>query len=819
MTSTTGGIPSAVPPPPAHLAGRGQEPTVRERLARVGQAVRPGRDQLVDASGAFVLVLVAAVGFRTSFYGPQWAVAAVLGALVGLVVAHLVQAVRVPAVGAVVGLLALVAAYFLLGGPMAVRDHLVAGLLPTSRTFSDLAHAAVPGWKDLLTTLAPVDATGRLVALPFLFSLVGSALAHAVARRWRAPAAAVVVPLTLLVLSLALGTVQPAATWLQGAGFAVVALLWLVQRASRLRSRLQSGTARTTRAGIAVGLLVASLAAGVLGGPALESRSGQARTVWRTDLQPPFDVAQLPSPLAAFRRYTEPNQAHLFDRTLLTVKGLPAGVPLRIATLDSFDGSVWGAAGTGTVGTAEPGAAFRRVGSHLATAARGREVTLTVQVPSGGYRDVWLPTVGAVTALQFHGPRADQLADQLRFNIDTDSGVLPATIGPGDSYTLQAVVPDTPSDKLPEHLDVGSATSVETDSVAFVDDKLDAWTGDEQDPYRKLVAVARYMRSEGAYTDGGAAGSAQSVYLPGHSIGRLARFVGSTQLAGDDEQYAATLALVANRLGLPARVVLGATPEADGQVKGKDVHAWVEVNRSDGSWLTVPSSAFVPERNKVPDVQQLRSQQQQVGAQVPPPAAQNPPSLLQGPEQAQNDTRAKRTKHHPFDPRSWPDWLVRLLLFVVLPVLLLLGAHLLLVALKRRQRRRRRLVGPPSTRVAAGWQDVLDTSRELGRPVPRTLTRREQVPQLVGAPDDVGRLASTADASVFGPGEPTDAEVAAYWADVDTVRDALRADAGRWRSLRADWDVRTLLAARRGTGRANGRANDRRANHRKATRR
>ncbi|GAB3595642.1 transglutaminase-like domain-containing protein [Angustibacter peucedani] len=787
MSTTTGGIPAAVPPPPSHLTG--STPGARERLGAALQQLRPGTDQLVDGAAALVLVLVAAVGFRTSFYGPRWAVAAVLGALLGLAIAHVARTFALPVV---VGAVAVVAAYFLLGGPMAVRDHLALGVFPTSRTLGDLAHAAVPGWKDLLTTLAPVDATGRLVALPFAFALVGTAATYGVARRWRSPGLALVPPLALLVLSIALGTVQPAATWLQGSGFALVAVLWLVARTARLRSRLQSGTARTTRAGIAVGLLAVSVAVGVLAGPALESRSGHARTVWRTDLQPPFDVAQLPSPLAGFRRYTEPNQADLFDKTLLTVQGLPSGVPLRIATLDSFDGSVWGAAGNGEVGTAEPGAAFRRVGSHLATTARGRDVTVTVQVPAGGYTDVWLPTVGSVSALSFGGPRAEQLRDELRFNVDTDSGVLPGRIGPGDSYTLQAVVPDDTTTELPAELDAGSAGSVDTDSVAFVDDKLDGWTGDEQDPYRQLVATARYMRSEGAYTDGGPPGSAQNVYLPGHSIGRLARFVGSSQLAGDDEQYAATLALVANRLGLPARVVLGAIPEGDGQVKGKDVHAWVELNRSDGSWLAVLPQAFVPDRNKVPDVQQLRSQQQQVGAQVPPPAAQNPPSLLQGPEQAQNDTRSKRSKHNPLDPRGWPSWLLRLVLFVVVPVLVVLGVHLLLVALKRRQRRRRRTTGPPSTRVAAGWQDVLDTSRELGRPVHRKATRREQVPQLVGAPDDVGRLATTADASVFGPGEPTDAEVIAYWADVDSVRDALRQDAGRWRSLRADWDVRTL---------------------------
>ena len=77
--------------------------------------------------------------------------------------------------------------------------------------------------------------------------------------------------------------------------------------------------------------------------PHLPGSDDADRTVWRTALEPPFDVSQFPSPLAGFRKYTEPNASELFDKTLFEVSGLPEGTPVRLATLDTFDGSVWGA--------------------------------------------------------------------------------------------------------------------------------------------------------------------------------------------------------------------------------------------------------------------------------------------------------------------------------------------------------------------------------------------------------------------------------------------------------------------------------------------
>ena len=119
-------------------------------------------------------------------------------------------------------------------------------------------------------------------------------------------------PLALLALAIVLGTLEPASVLVQGVLFALLAIGWMVLRAARNRAPLQNGAGRGARAG---------LAAGLLGGgrwrPAMPpGRTCPAPTptpgvVARSAVTPPFDVAQYPSPLAGFRRYTEPNVAGL----------------------------------------------------------------------------------------------------------------------------------------------------------------------------------------------------------------------------------------------------------------------------------------------------------------------------------------------------------------------------------------------------------------------------------------------------------------------------------------------------------------------------
>ncbi|MBM6401280.1 transglutaminase-like domain-containing protein [Phycicoccus sonneratiae] len=777
-------------------------------------AVVPDRDALVDLGFAAVLCSIALVGMRTGFLGVEWVVAAWVGLLLGLLVGHLAGALRWMALTT---FLVLTATYFLLGGPVAVRDNLLGGVVPTPQTFVDLATWAVTGWKKWLTLLPPVDARGAVVALPWLAGLLGGALTLGVARRWASIPLTALAPIALLAASIALGTSQPAALLVQGVGFAAVLVAWLVVRSHRTRPPVQNGAGRGVRLATGAALAVVALLAGTFAGPALPGTSAtERREVVRTRLVPPLDVSQFASPLPGYRRYTEPNDAKLYDQVVLRVQGLPAGTPVRFATLDHYDGLVWGAADRSS-----DGVPFQQVGSRIAAAREGESAEVRVSVPDAGYVGNWLPTVGDPTRIEFSGPRADELADALWLNTETDTAVVQAGLLGGETYAMTAVLGPTPARELPKDLDVasGASTGVDTD---FLDARIDAWTSRaEGGPWSKLRAFATAMRTEGTYTDGGTPNSFEKVYLPGHAVSRLTRFVGSSKLAGNDEQYAATLALVGQRLGIPTRVVMGATPQAGGDVRGKDVHAWVEVRLDDGTWYPLGAQTFVPSRDKTPSEQQLKTEEQKVGAQVPPPAGVSPPSVLQGPDQAQNATDLAKRKKNPFDVTAWPLWLqvlAGLVALAALVALYLVGMRWL----KRRRRRKHVAAGPVPGRAAWVWRDLVAEARSLGVAVPRRVTRREQahaidaavleaslVPADEGAPapaaalpDDVVTVSSVAgavDAVVFGPGDGDPASTDALHEHAEAALTTMRSGVGRWTRVRSDADPRPLLVRRERT--------------------
>lgn len=761
-----------------------------ERLAEHRQRLTPGRDDLVDLGFTLLLVGLGLLGFRTVFFGWHWIVAAVVGALLGVLVAHVVTAYRLPAV---VTLVALAVVYFVLGGPVAVRKDLALGVVPTGATLHDLAEVLVHGWKRLLTLLPPVDAVAELTALPFVVGLVGAAATYSVARSAARVYAVAVAPLVVLALTILLGTLEPASLLAQGAVFGLALIGWLVVRSGRTRAPLQNGAGRGTRIGIGSGLLLVAGAVGLLVGPGLPGTQAELRRVARTEIVPPFDIAQYASPLAGYRRYTEPNPAELWDRALLTVRGAPAGTPLRFATLDSYDGTVWGAGRRAGENSRDPGTSFQRVGSRVAPRGDGKPATITVTVPEGGYTDVWLPTVGQVSGIGFGGTRSDLLASRLWLNIDTSTAIVPDRLQAGDRYTMKVLLPTrVVDDALPESLAVASGDLVENEELGFLDARLDQWTREADGPWAQLRAAATAMRSDGAYTDGGTKNSVESYYLAGHSRGRLTQFVGATQLAGDDEQYAATLALVANRLSIPTRVVMGAQVPADGVVRGRDVHAWVEVQDDAGRWIPLLQNTFLPDRNQKPNQLQSKTEQQKVGALVPPPAGVNPPSVLQGPDQAQNAVNLKKPPKKLFDPASWPTWLRILVFYVLLPLLVLVGLYWGLRGAKAWRRDRHARRGPTVSRVAWAWSDLMQTARTYGQRVPRKATRLEQAAALTRVPG-AAELAARADAHIFGPGTPSDEDAAAYWAAVGEAREDLRAHCDFWRRLQADVDPRPLF--------------------------
>ena len=142
----------------------------------------------------------------------------------------------------------------------------------------------------------------------------------------------------------------------------------------------------------------------------------------------------------------------------------------------------------------------------------------------------------------------------------------------------------------------------------------------------------------------------------------------TTPSVGNDEQYAAAMALMANRLRVPARVVVGAVLPASGVVKGKDVTAWVELRAADGTWQTLETDRFMahrpppatrgpgasePERIFPEETPDDQSPEQRPNRSSPPSRRPSSPTTAQRPDAAEPDA----------GPPLWP-WLALLLLLV-----------------------------------------------------------------------------------------------------------------------------------------------------------
>ncbi|MFA6574317.1 MAG: hypothetical protein WCS84_02760, partial [Nocardioides sp.] len=356
----------------------------------------PTRDHLVDALLLLAATATALVGLATTYTGTGFLVVGLTGAALGVLVAHVTTSLRWPGIAAVViG----IAVFVLVGAPLALRS------LPGPSGVGELGDQVLFGWKDLLTTLPPVDGDGPLLVLPWVLGLVTGLLGTLTARLrsgpvWLRALLPVAVTAVLLLAVILLGVRRPQSLWVQGVVFAALATGWLALRMQRTSAPVRGGLGRGRR--VAVGAAMVGLAAtAALPVTTWAFGSDSERVVLRTYVEPPFDIGQYPSPLSSFRRYVKmpkPDAVNLHDKTLLTVEGVPEGARLRIATLDQYDGVVWGAAEDTIPGSSLD--TFQRVSSTIDNPVDGEEVDVTVTLGEG-WSGVWLPTVGALKSMSF----------------------------------------------------------------------------------------------------------------------------------------------------------------------------------------------------------------------------------------------------------------------------------------------------------------------------------------------------------------------------------------------------------------------------------
>lgn len=767
----------------------GRTRTMTTRLV----ALQPSPSDLVDAGFVLALVVLALLGFATTFDSARYLMVGLVGTVLGILLAHVCAVLRwhwtVPLAAAVVG-------YLLLGGLFALPEALLAGFLPTPAVFGQLLGLVVDGWKDMLTLLPPLAGDGPYVALVYLLGLLGGAGGFTVARRSRTPWTAVLVPGVLLAGVILLGTYEPAALLPQGLGFAALAFGWTAIRAQRRRRLVGTGSANLTRMVLGAVVLALALAGGWALGP--QFASGNAtRLVLRSWVEPPVELPSYTSPLVGFPKYstTEPEKRY-HDEELLRVTSSTPVRWLRLAVLDDYSGITWNAisGGEGAATTA-----FQRIGRTIPDPPTTDLVDLTITIGES-YATIpelqaWLPGTGRASRIEFVGDDAAAHRRSLRYNLSTGQAMVPDALRPGDVIEETAEAPRVIEPG--QELSPGGSPIVGEAGYGFLQAGFAKLVGDQTAPAGVQLQTAMDVMRRNYFSDGTATSGERYYYPPGHDQGRLGTFVGrfveNGQLVGSDEHYASTLALLANSLGFPARVVFGAQVPADGVVRGGDVHAWVELQLADGAWWAVPPEQFLP--TQTPDQIKPPEQQDEATTPVPPPAPVRPPGAFDSWFEVDTSKLAS-------------EGTLGQVLAVLLLVLRLAGPPLGAVALlvggiigaKAVRRRRRRTRGPASTRIAAGWRELLDRARDLGHRVPLDATRLEQ--SLVVGRADLADISGRADRVIFGPGEPGHETAAEFWGQVGATHKGMLSGLSWWRRWLARLSLRSFLPARGGAARS-----------------
>ena len=550
-----------------------------------------------------------------------------LGAVVAVLVTHLTRAVGWPV--DLRGRSSASSSFFLLGGPLCLRSLGDTASLPGSGTLARLADQALFGWKDLLTTLPPVDGDGPLLVLPWLLGLVaglvGSTLAHLPVRRaWLAallPVAGIPLCCSGVIL---LGVRHPESLVVQGAVFAALALAWLAIRARRASAAVHGGTTSYVRG---VGAVVMLGLAALLAHPASALFVGDdsERAVARNWVEPPFDIGRYPSPLAGFRKYvdlqgrarTRPTST---TRRCSTSTGCPPGSRVRFAAMDRYDGMVWGA-----TDDALPGAGRRLLPARVVHHRQPRRGQARSTRPSPSAR------AGA-------GCGCPPSAPSGRMDFQTGDARAKAEVVPLQPRHLHRCRPhrDAARRQLLLHGRASPTTSSAEVTVGsrrpdapagrrgFIQGPTEKWTEDAgTDPMDRVLAVAEHLRSEGKYSDG--VGRTERIYSPATARGGC-----PTSSSTRRRSWATTSSTPRRWRCSPTRSVC---PPAScsarwsrraGVVTGKDVSAWVELRAADGSWRTLPTEAFMsdtPPADQVPETNTPMS-----GTVIPPPDPIPPPS-------------------------------------------------------------------------------------------------------------------------------------------------------------------------------------------------
>lgn len=716
--------------------------------------------------------------------------------------------------------------YFLLGGAVALPTTTLFGVLPTGATIQALALGVVRSWKDLLTVEPPAGQYVGPALVPWMSGLVAACLAgYFTVYRGKGILGSVPMILFAMVgigwgLAGEFPSALPTIVWI----CALLAWWAFLGQKERIRTgedivigrravAAASGqtvsaltATRSHSASVNVGrqMLTAIVAVLVvaLGTSMSVSMLGSwtQRIVLRDVVDPPLKVYEFPSPLSAYRRLS----TDLKEETLIEVSELPEGARVRLAALDVYDGTTFGIApaeSTGRSGYVPVG-----IDLPLATIPEGSP-SFDLQISTHQLTGPWLPTVGMPLRLEFGGEASKERQAGLYFDRWADAALTAEPTKDG-SFWLRTVLPPVWSDGqlsgVPSAPLVGPKDQLVPHSVVDLAAKV---TQAERSSLGKARAIERYLSKEGFYSN---EDHAQS--RPGHRADRLQRMLEAEQLIGDDEQYAALMALMLHSLGINARVVMGAYPDAYApgpvDLRGADMHVWVEVEFEGVGWGRFDPT---PPRDQVPQTEVPKPRS------VPRPQVLQPPEPPEEPAELPPGTSDKGAKSDSRDTFPIPWGMIA----SVSGILLLLAAPFVLIALWKALRRRSRRRGQPREVMSGCWDEIVDLAVDSGARVDPAWTRQETAWTLAtsvwdasaaysrsgqsGTPwegdvDGLPRVVEIAQIVDYGTfsGVPVSGEQAtALWGEVSGARGALNRKQSWVQRLKRRLSLRSLKARRR----------------------
>jgi len=206
-------------------------------------------------------------------------------------------------------------------------------------------------------------------------------------------------------------------------------------------------------------------------------------------------------------------------------------------------------------------------------------------------------------------------------------------------------------------------------------------------------------------------------------------------------QFAATYAVMARALGIPARVAVGYTPGTKRggvyHVTGFDAHTWPEIWLAGIGWTDLfdPTPATkdpgASARPAEPPVGVSRPAPTPTPTTVPAPPTPSPGGGSGTPSPGTSSTPNQVTVSRP-SPSSGLSALGWVLVIVGLVALAVLAALGTTVVRKARRRARRRAASDPSEQVAGAWAEALDGLRAARVTWPASLTPYEVAAEPAG---------------------------------------------------------------------------------------